>query len=185
MTMASAILVMYLAVRRRRVHLSRHFLGDGLVMALGQVVLPSVLFAAALQRLPAGAASLLFALVPAATAVWIRLLVPAMVLRGRVGLGLGIASTGAVFVALNCTPDSADPSATGLGVGLIVAAVVVASFHGVYSKRHATHPMFEVMAPQILIGTMVLLVPALLGGKMDWQGLSFDAWAVVAYLALE
>lgn len=183
MTMVSAVLVVYLAVRRRKgpplASLSRRWTDNGARSGRS-----SVLFATALERLPAGAASLLFALVPAATALWMRLLVPARFLGGRAGLGLGIASTGAVLVALNCTPDGADASASGLGIGLIVGAVVVASFHGVYAKRHATHPPLEVMAPQILIGTMVLLAPGLLSRTMDWQGLSLGAWAVVAYLAV-
>jgi drug/metabolite transporter (DMT)-like permease len=184
MTMASAILLVYLAATKRKVRISRHFLGDGLVMALGQVVLPSVLFAAALERLPAGAVSLMFALVPAATALWVRLLMPASFLGRRATLGLGMALAGAVLVALNCTPEG--PSSTGqrIGIGLMAAAVLVASFHGVYAKRHSSHPLFEVMAPQILIGTMVLLAPGILGGAMDLQGLSLVTWGVIAYLAV-
>lgn len=184
MTMASAILLVYLAATKRKVRISRHFLGDGLVMALGQVVLPSVLFAAALERLPAGAVSLMFALVPAATALWVRLLMPASFLGRRATLGLGMALAGAVLVALNCTPEGASSSGQRVGIGLMAAAVLVASFHGVYAKRHSSHPLFEVMAPQILIGTMVLLAPGILGGAMDLQGLSLVTWGVVAYLAV-
>jgi drug/metabolite transporter (DMT)-like permease len=184
MTLASAILLGYLVATKRRVRVSRHFLGDGLVMALGQVVLPSVLFAAALERLPAGAVSLMFALVPAATALWVRLLIPATFLGRRATLGLGMALTGGVLVALNCTPGDPSPSGQDVGVGLMAAAVLVASFHGVYAKRHSTHPLFEVMAPQILIGTMVLLAPGILGGAMDLQGLSLLTWGVIAYLAV-
>ncbi len=184
MTLASAILLVYLIATKRRVRISRHFLGDGLVMALGQVVLPSVLFAAALERLPAGAVSLMFALVPAATALWVRLLMPASFLGRRATLGLGMALAGAVLVALNCTPGGASSSGQRVGIGLMAAAVLVASFHGVYAKRHSSHPLFEVMAPQILLGTMVLLTPGILGGAMDLQGLSLATWGVIAYLAV-
>jgi drug/metabolite transporter (DMT)-like permease len=184
MTMASAILLMFLAGRRRRIHVSRHFVGDGFVMALGQVVLPSILFAAALELLPTGVASLLFALVPAATALWLRALSPNNALGGRTGVGLTMALAGAVLVAVNSTLGGTDRSGSVLGVSLIVAAVFVASFHGIYSKRHSGHPLFEVMAPQLLIGTMVFLAPGILGGAMDWGGLSLVTWAAVTYLAV-
>ncbi|HEX2249987.1 MAG TPA: DMT family transporter [Gemmatimonadales bacterium] len=183
MTIASAILLMYLAGTRRRLGLSRHLLGDGFVMALGQVVIPSVFFAAALEHVSAGAASLLFATVPAATALWMRVLSPAATLGRRASLGLTMALAGAALVALNSTREGTAHSSV-FGVGLIVAAVLVTAFHGIYSKRHSSHALLEVMAPQILIGTMVLLATGILGGVMRWQRLSLVAWAVVIYLAV-
>jgi drug/metabolite transporter (DMT)-like permease len=183
MTMASGILLVYLASTRRRLGLSRHLLGDGFVMALGQVVLPSVFFAAALEHVAAGAASLMFATVPAATALWLRVLSPAATLGRRASLGLTMALAGAVLVALN-SARGGTPRSSVLAVGLILAAVLVTSFHGIYSKRHSSHALLEVMAPQILIGTMVLLATGILGGAMRWQRLSLVAWGVVIYLAV-
>ncbi len=182
MTVASAILIMYLVASRTRILLSRHFLSDGLIMALGQVVLPSVLFAAALQRLPAGAVCLFFALVPAATALWMRIFLRAALGR-RASLGLGLAMAGTVLVALN-TPEAVNSSDSGFGIGLILGAVLVASLHGIYAKRHAGHPLFEVIAPQILIGTFLLVATGFFAQAIDWQGLSLGTWAVVAYLAI-
>ncbi|MDQ4142986.1 MAG: DMT family transporter [Actinomycetota bacterium] len=183
MTMASAVLLVYLAGTRKRVRLSRHVLGDGFVMALGQVVLPSVLFAEALEHLAAGAASLLFALVPAATALWMLVAGPASALGGRAGLGVSTALAGAVLVAFNSTRGGTGGSSV-LGVGLILAAVLVTSFHGVYSKRHSTHSLFDVIAPQILIGTIILLASGTLGRAIEWRGLSLVTWGIVAYLAV-
>jgi drug/metabolite transporter (DMT)-like permease len=184
MAMASAILVVYLIATKTRVHISHHSLADGLVMALGQVVLPSVLFAAALQRLPAGAVCLFFALVPAATASWMRVLLRAGTMGAKGGAGLVLALIGTVVVSLNCTALTRNPSDLGLGIGLTLGAVLVASLYGIYAKRHAGHPLFEVMAPQILIGTFVLLAPGLVSGAMDLRGMSLRTWAMVAYLAV-
>jgi drug/metabolite transporter (DMT)-like permease len=184
MTMASAILLVYLVGTRRSLGLSRHSLWDGLVMALAQVVLPSILFAAALEHVSAGAASLLFALVPAATALGMREPSPDGKLRRRAGRGLTMSLAGAMLVALNSAQGGTARSGSVLGVGLIVAAVLVTSFDGIYSKRHSSHPLLEVMAPQILIGTMVLLASGILGGALRWQGLSLGAWGVVIYLAV-
>ena len=67
---------------------------------------------------------------------------------------------------------------------MILAAVLVTSFHGVYSKRHSSHPLLEVMAPQILIGTMILLASGILGRALNWHGLSLVTWTVATYLAV-
>lgn len=182
MTVASLLLLAYLAARRRRVRVSRHLLRDGTVLALAQVVVPSVLFAAALQHLPSGAVSLLYALVPAATVVWMRLSGTGPL--GRAGAaGLVLSAAGAVLVLLAARPAGEGPGAM-LGGWLVVVAVTVSSFAGVFAKRHATHPSLEVLAPEILIGTVVLLAPALVAGSMDWAGLSLGTWAAVAYLAV-
>ena len=184
MTVASALLLAYLGATGKRIRLSRHLLSDGAVMALAQVVLPSVLFATAVQHLPTGAVSLLYALVPAATVIWVRLFIGTESL-GRGGVaGLTIAVAGAVLVVQ--APASADARVAGsmLGAGLVLAAVVVASFAGVYAKRHAGHPILEMMAPEILIGTMLLLAPGLLGQSVDWEGVSLRTWAVIGYLAV-
>jgi drug/metabolite transporter (DMT)-like permease len=172
MTVASMLLLGYLAVRGKRIRISRHLLGDGAVLALAQVVVPSVLFAAALQHLPSGAVSLLYALVPAATVVWMRLLLDA-----------GSLGRGGVLVLAPPSAAAGQPGAM-LGAWLVVIAVVVASFAGVYAKRHATHPSLELMAPEILIGTILLLAPALVAGALEWPGLPLGTWAVVGYLAV-
>jgi drug/metabolite transporter (DMT)-like permease len=182
MTVASLLLLAYLAVRRRPVHVSRHLLRDGAVLALAQVVLPSVLFAAALQHLPSGAVSLLYALAPAATVVWMRVLLGTGVGRAGAG-GLALSAAGAALVLQAAGPAAGDAGAM-LGAWLVVVAVTVASFAGVYAKRHATHPSLEVLAPEIVIGTVVLLAPALVAGSVDWTGLSLATWAVVGYLAV-
>lgn len=183
MTVASLIVLAYLAARGRRVRISRHLVGDGVVLATAQVVLPSVLFAAALEHLPSGAVCLLYALVPAVTVLWMRLLLGTGSL-GRSGvLGLVLSVAGAVLVL---APGSATAGGPGLilGSGLAVGGVVVASFAGVYAKRHASHPLLEMMAPEILIGTMLLLAPGLLRRPLDWGGLSLGTWATVGYLAV-
>ena len=184
MTVASMLLLGYLAARGKRVRISRHLLGDGAVLALAQVVFPSVLFAAALQHLPSGAVSLLYALVPAATVLWMRLLLDTGSLgRGGV-LGLTLSVVGGALVLLAPPAAAAGRPGAMLGAWLVIIAVVVASFAGVYAKRHATHPLLEMMAPEILIGTILLLAPALLAGSLDWAGLSVGTWAVVGYLAV-
>jgi drug/metabolite transporter (DMT)-like permease len=150
---------------------------------MGQVVLPSVLFAAALQHLPASAVCLLFALVPALTVLWIRLVQP-----GTLGLlttaGLGLALIGAFLVALDCLGTGANTSNSILGLTFIGGAVLVASLHSVFAKRHADHPMLEVVVPQIVIGALILLGPALVSQAASLRGLSPGTWAVVGYLAL-
>lgn len=184
MTVASVIVLAYLVATGRRVRISRHLLGDGVVLATAQVVLPSVFFAAALEHLPSGAVCLLYALVPAATVLWMRLLLDTGSLGRRGVLGLAISVLGAALVMV--APASANAGSPGsiLGAGLVIVAVVVASFAGVYAKRHASHPLLEMMAPEILIGTMLLLAPGLLRGAIDWGGLSSGTWAVVGYLAV-
>jgi drug/metabolite transporter (DMT)-like permease len=183
MTVASLVLLAYLACRRRRVRVSRHLLRDGAVLALTQVVLPSLLFAAALQHLPSGAVSLLYATVPAATVAWMRVLLGTGAL-GRTGVaGLVVSGAGAALVVTAARPAGGDPAVV-LGAWPVVVAVVIASFAGVYGKRHAAHPSLEVLAPEILIGTLLLLAPALVAGAVDWPALSLGTWAVVAYLAV-
>lgn len=182
MTVASVLVLAYLAVRGKRFRVSRHLVGDGVVMALAQIVLPSVLFASALQYLSAGAASLLYALVPAATAVWLRLL-HAGSLGAREALGLVMSLTGAVFVVVAHDAGTSLPASI-LGGALVAAAVGTASFAGVYGQRHASHPLLELMAPELVIGTLLLLAPGLLGGALDWGGLPLGTWAVICYLAV-
>ncbi|MGH2688482.1 MAG: DMT family transporter, partial [Actinomycetota bacterium] len=183
MTIASLLLLGYLAARRRRVRISRHLLRDGAVLALTQVVVPSLLFAAALQHLPSGAVSLLYALVPAATVAWMRLLLGTGSV-GRAGVaGLVVSGAGAALV-LQAARPAVGGSGLVLGALPVVVAVVVASFAGVYGKRHAAHPSLEVLAPEILIGTVLLLGPALVAGAVDWPAMSVGTWAVVAYLAV-
>jgi drug/metabolite transporter (DMT)-like permease len=182
MTMASVVVLACLAVTGRRFRVSRHLVGDGIVMALAQIVLPSVLFASALQYLPAGAASLLYALVPAATAVWMRLLHTGS-LGARATLGLVMSLTGAVFVVLTHAAGTSLPASV-LGGALVAAAVGAASFAGVYGQRHASHPLLELMAPELVIGTLLLLAPGLLGEASDWGSVSLGTWAVICYLAV-
>jgi drug/metabolite transporter (DMT)-like permease len=184
MTVASILVLAYLAATGKRVRVSRHLLGDGAVMALAQVVLPSVLFAAALQHLPSGAVSLLYALVPAATVVWMRLLLGTGSLGRPALFGLTIAGAGAALVVLAPAPGTARAAGSILGAGLVVVAVTVASFAGVYAKRHAGHPPLDMIAPEIVMGTTLLLAPGLLGLGMNWEGLSLGTWAVVGYLAI-
>jgi drug/metabolite transporter (DMT)-like permease len=180
MTVASLIVLVYLAARGRRLRISRHLVGDGVVLATAQVVLPSVLFAAALEHLPSGAVCLLFALVPAVTVLWMRLLLGTGSLGERGLFGLVLSVAGAVLVVLG----AASGRGSILGGGLVLVGVVVASFAGVYAKRHASHSLLEMMAPEILIGTMLLLGPELLRQPMEWGGLSLGTWAAVAYLAV-
>jgi drug/metabolite transporter (DMT)-like permease len=180
MTVASLIVLACLAGRGRRVRISRHLVGDGVVLATAQVVLPSVLFAAALEHLPSGVVCLLFALVPAVTVLWMRPLLGTGSLGKKGVVGLVISVVGALLVVL--APTSGPGSI--LGGGLVLGGVVVASFAGVYAERHASHPLLEMMAPEILIGTMLLLGPGLLRRPMGWGGLSLGTWAAVAYLAV-
>jgi drug/metabolite transporter (DMT)-like permease len=182
MAMASVVLLAYLVATRKRVRISRHLLGDGAVMALTQVVVPSALFAAALEHLPSGTVSLLYTLVPVATVLWTRLLLHAGSPGTGGALGLAISIVGAVLVVL--APATAGNSGSILGFGLVIVAVAVASFAGVYAKRHASHPLLEMMAPEIMIGAMVLLAPGLLHRGMNWGDLSLGTWAVVGYLAV-
>lgn len=172
MALASLILIVYLIATRTKVRASPHLLSDGVVTALGQVVMPSVLFATALQRLPASAVCLLYALVPAATIVWFRLSSRTRSLGSTAGVGLGLAFAGTVLVVLNSTPRGHSPGDTYLGLGMVAAAVVVTSGHSLYAKRHADHPLFEVIAPQILIGTILLLAPGIISNAMEIEAIS-------------
>ncbi|MDQ4142818.1 MAG: DMT family transporter [Actinomycetota bacterium] len=182
LAIASLFIGGFLAIRQRKLRVSRHVMADGVVMAIAQVVVPPVLFAASLRHLNVGTASLMFALAPAVTVLWMRLLSQTKHLGMSARFGLLISGLGAATLVL---AESRAVSPTGrpvVGAALVLSSVSLSSFAGVYSKRHARHPALQMMAPEIFIGTAVLLTPGLLVD--GWGSVSLKSWAAIGYLGI-
>ena len=156
----------------------------GLVLGALNMAVPFALFTLAVQYVSAGFVGLLIATVPLGTAVFAHVMLPDEPLhRGKV-IGLAVSLAGIAVLMVSGDSGLGDEGDPLLGIGLTLLAVVVASYAGVFARRHA--PFFSAMdlaGTQFAVGAVVLVGAALL-----FEGFPADAtatgWGLMAYLGV-
>ncbi len=156
----------------------------GLVMSLFNLTLPFILFTLGYQYASAGFMGSLAALIPIATAVFARFLLPEDPLSSGKVVGLVVAFAGVAFLSLTGDSGLEEGGRPLVSLALGVSAVVCIGIANIYAKkRSANYDPVEVTGMQFAIGAVLLiaLTAVVEGWPSEITGLG---WVLVVYLAL-
>ena len=182
---ASATLIVATAALERGVpRLSlRQWVGVALLGATG-VTAYNLFFMAGLQRIPAGRASLIAALNPAATLAGAALFFHERLAPRKVA-GIALAVVGAAIVIGGGNPLAPLAAGVGLGEALIFGAVLSwAAFTLIAKRLMAGLSPLAVTAYASLSGTFMLAVAVQLDGAPLVPVASLHAWLAIAFLGV-
>jgi drug/metabolite transporter (DMT)-like permease len=178
---SAGFLVIYPFVIRPKARFERRDFPRLLVVALASVVIYHLSLNTAEKRVDASLAGLLISIGPLTT-VLLSVIILREKTRRRLWLGVVLAIAGSVLIA---SPDISLSSTTFMGPLLVVVAALAGGVFGVASKPLTTkYGPFPVAAWSAFLGTL-MLAPLISGSLVQQaEGLSFDAWASVLYLAI-
>jgi drug/metabolite transporter (DMT)-like permease len=180
---AAIALFTYRLVRRRPLPNRRAWTLGGL-LGLTNITAPYILFTLAVQYASAGFVGLLISNVPLVTALWAHFLLSDEKLNRHKALGLSLAAAGVVVLAAPGESGLGVAGRPGLAVSLTLAGVVVASFGGVHTRRHAPHhDVLDLAGPQFALGALVLL-GCMLGIEGVPIGVTAAGWGLLIYMGL-
>lgn len=179
---AVAVVGAFLLARNEGVPRSAIAWKVGLVMAVTNLAIPSILLNIALQHASAGFLGLTTALIPLLTAI-----VAHFALRNErldavkvVGLGVGLSG-----VAVLLTSGDSGLAGGGRPVfagALALVAVLSIALGGVYAKHHAGgYGSLEVTGVHFVAGTIMIAIATLVGEGVP-GGVSGGSWLLLAYL---
>lgn len=183
--LATAAVYLFLVLGGAGLPRRRDLWGHGLVLGLANLAGPFLFFTLAVQYVSAGFASVLVALIPATTAVLAHFLLPDEPFRAGKLVGLSVAFGGVALLLLSGQSGIGTGGRPLLGGVLCLVGVVLASYGGVYSRRHAArHGILEMTGPQFVVGALALGAVALASEGSALGPVPLPGWALVAYLAL-
>jgi len=169
---------------RRRPFPSRRLWGLGALIGVTNITAPYILFTLATLYASAGFLGLLVTNGPLVTAIWAHYLLPDEKLNRRKALGLSLAVAGVAVLVVTGESGLSVGGRPGLAVTLALAGVVISSFGGVHSRRHAPdHEVTDLAGPQLALGAAVL-VPTMFAVEGWPAGISAAGWGLIVYLAL-
>jgi drug/metabolite transporter (DMT)-like permease len=178
---SAGFLVIYPFLIRPKARFERRDFPRLLVVALASVVIYHLSLNTAEKQVDASLAGLLISIGPLTT-VLLSVIILREKTRRRLWLGVVLAIAGSVLIA---SPDISLSSTTFMGPLLVVVAALAGGVFGVASKPLTTkYGPFPVAAWSAFLGTL-MLAPLISGSLVQQaEGLSFDAWASVLYLAI-
>lgn len=158
---------------------------QGVILGLTNLAGPFLFFTLAVQYVSAGFAGLVAALIPAGTAMWAHVLLPAERLHWRKLIGLTVAFLGVALLLFSGESGISGEGRPLLGGGLAVLGMLSASFGGVYGKLHTPgRTVFQLLGAQFISGSLALLVVALALEGMPVSAIEPPEWGLIAYVAL-
>lgn len=180
-TMAAiAHVVIYLASRKRIWPTDKWLWIHALVLGIFGTALPMSGMVMSLQYLSSGMTSILITTGPAVTVLMAHFFLDDERLTGRTILGIGLALTGAVLLALRGETGLADNSGSILGYGLVLGGMLLGSAATIYARKFMkTYDSYDVASIR-MFGAMFLMVPLSLGTV----GFDLSAVTNVGYGAL-
>jgi len=156
----------------------------GLVLGALNMAVPFALFTLAVQYVSAGFVGLLIATVPLGTAVFAHVMLPDEQLhRGKV-VGLTVSLAGVAVLMISGDSGLGDEGNPLLGIGLTLMAVFVASYAGVFARRHAPHfSAMDLAGTQFAVAAIVLVTVALVFEGFPREA-TITGWGLMAYLGV-
>ncbi len=182
----SGLLGVAVGVARR--HLRRSAVRPAVLLGVIASALPGLLFNLGFEELPAGIVTLLIALGPIVTAVVAHFVFADEPFNAVKASGLAVSIVGVGVLAAG----SMNGGASGRGLVLVVIGSVIAGSGGVLSRKFVLeHGPMALLAPQLLVGGLMVLVVSRLvdsplapsGGFEPWQLAGFAVTGVSTYLA--
>jgi len=180
----AAVLVAIVLVFQRAPLPSAQVLRYGLVQAVFNFVVPIVLFTFAYAEASAGFVGLLAALIPLATAIFAKFMLPDEPLTAAKLVALFIGFSGVAALLLSGDSGLAEGGRPLLAVGLGLTSVASIGYGGTFAKRHAGS-YSPIMLTGIQFGLSAILLVTLM---MTLEGLPSDVtakgWALIAFMAV-
>ncbi len=156
----------------------------GLVMGVTNLAVPFVLFTLAYQYASAGFVGLLVALIPIGTAIGAHYMLADEPLHVAKVVGLTVSLLGVGVLVASGDSGLASGGRPVAAVALSLGAVVMASFAGVYAKRHVgSYSPVELTGMQFGTGATILVVAMLIAEGMP-PVITAWGWFLIVYMAI-
>ena len=153
----------------------------GSLLGIINMAAPSILMMIGLEHVSASVTALLVGLIPLTTVAFAhRLIDGERMHRGLVpGFILALLGTGLLVEG-----EGGPGTNPGLGIALILLGVVAAGAGGALTRRFALRtPAAELVLPQFVAATGVVLVAALVSGNVEGiSRLDLESWGLIAFL---
>lgn len=187
LAIASAVLGVFLAVRRPTVRREPRFLLDIFLVGLGNVGLPFILLALSMRYISSSLASILFNVAPPLTLLMAHFtLQDERLTRGKV-IGMALAVSGAVLlVSSNANGRPVESSSGWIGQAFIILASATSAAALVYTRLRLRHDHSLVLSTGQVVASLVVFLPLMLivDGAPGAGSVSPAAWAALTAAAI-
>lgn len=181
MTIAAAIVLAILRIRRIALPAGRRFLGVGVFLGFFHIVLPYTLVYYGEQHISSGLAAVLYAAMPLVVALLARATMGERLTPRKIaGIFAGMLGVAVIFA------DSLNVGhAHALGAGAVTISMLAASIGSIATKRWNTgyHPIASLLLP-FAVGAVVAWLLAFAIEGVDTLRFDTTTWATIVYLAV-
>ncbi len=186
MLATAGFLVVYLFDRRRHSWpKQRQLWRQSLIVSAVGPAVQMTIFAISLQYLSSGMVAILITTFPVLIVLAAHVLLHDEKLSRQRGLGVLLAMTGAILLAVQQQSGLPDVTAGRIGYVLIGLALLAGTAETIYTRKYMrTYDSFDVTALRILIGTAIMVVVSSLWTGIDLEGINGQGYFSLIYAAL-
>ena len=186
LSIASAAFWLVFLLQRRSFPGDRALVGHAAVSGVIGVAVPMTLFILSLQYQSSGMASIYVSITPAVMVDAAHLLLPDEPLTVNKSMGVALALSGSLFLALRGESGLADVGrASPLGFSLVLIGLCSEVTNAIFVRRRmrSMDPV-AVTGIRLLAGALVTGLLAFWVGDMDWRAVTGPGYASLAYAAI-